>query len=66
MLIRKKQLLVVAVIGALLFIGLGQHYMWGQPAAKNVAAKPLPLVTTVITQRADLPIKFTAQGHLVA
>ncbi|MFZ6765692.1 efflux RND transporter periplasmic adaptor subunit [Undibacterium sp. Di26W] len=39
--------------------------MWGKTAGKTSTQKPLPIVTVAITQRVDLPIEFSAQGHLV-
>src|ERR1700682_901767 len=64
----KKTGLLIAV-GALAIVGIGLVLNRGGVFGKQAnaeAVKKLPLVTVTVAQTRDLPIKFTAQGHLVS
>lgn len=64
---KKTGLLIV--IGALAIVGIGLVLNRGGVFGKQAnaeAMKKLPLVTVTVAQTRDLPIKFTAQGHLVS
>ncbi|MBC3917170.1 efflux RND transporter periplasmic adaptor subunit [Undibacterium sp. CY18W] len=65
MLKRKNHWVISATAGIILLAVIGQHYIWGRTTEKQLAPKALPLVTITTTQRIDLPIEFSAQGHLV-
>lgn len=64
--IMKKRRLLIAGVTAMVLVGAaGQHFLFGKAVEKS-AAKQLPLVTVTMTRMVDLPLEFSAQGHLVA
>lgn len=65
-LLAKRKPLLIGVAILILAIVVGQRYLFGKTADKSAAAKPNPLVSVTFTKTTDLPIEFSAQGHLVA
>jgi membrane fusion protein, multidrug efflux system len=64
--IRKKQIVVaLTVVAALLAAGIGFVHSSGRSAPQKAPAAP-PVVSVIASRSADVPIEFTAQGHLVS
>jgi multidrug efflux pump subunit AcrA (membrane-fusion protein) len=56
---------VFVAAAALVAVGVRTGMLSGKADAKVTAAKPSPLVSVVRAESHDLPVKLTAQGHVV-
>jgi RND family efflux transporter MFP subunit len=62
---KKRTMLLTGVIAVGVLLVLGQKFSFGGKPEKASAAKRPPLVSITAARARDLPVIFSAQGHLV-
>lgn len=62
----KRTIQIIAAVATVGLLAVGQQYSYGKKSESSKAEKLPPLVTVIRSQSIDLPVKFSAQGHLVA
>lgn len=63
---RKRTLHILIAAASILIFASGYTYLFGKNAEDSKSAKQPPIVTIVTSEIRDLPIRFSAQGHLIA
>ncbi|HEY4072348.1 MAG TPA: efflux RND transporter periplasmic adaptor subunit [Herbaspirillum sp.] len=63
--INKRAGVVLIAVAIAIGLALSQQYSFGKRTGDGKGGKQTPLVTVAVSQSRDLPVKFSAQGHLV-